>query len=198
MSKTRILIGSMTLTAVAAAALVWSGPSGAGDAKALQASIDKIAAALKKGDKDGAKSMADALAKKTEEIAEVMDLFKPRKKGGFGVGEKPGSVEPDHIDQLLVKMSGPNPPAPATLKKHAAALEQMAYRTAAIALISGAKAPEKNQGKKTRKDWIAWSTEMHDGAIALAEAAKAMKVADIKSGASKTYGACANCHGVFR
>jgi hypothetical protein len=198
MSKTRIWIGGMTVAAVGAAALMLSGPSGAGDAKALKGSIDQIAAALKKGDKAGAKSMADALAKKTEEIAEVMDLFKPRKKGGFGVGEKPGSVEPDHIDQLYVKLSGPNPPAAGTLTKNAAALEQMGYRTAAMALITLAKAPDKNQGKKTKKDWVAWATDMHDGALAMAAAAKSKNVADIKSSASKAYSACANCHAVFR
>lgn len=197
MSKNRIWIGGATVAALALA-LVLSGTSGAQDNKDLKESVDKIAAALQKGDKEGAKKLAEALAKKTEDIAEVMDLFKPRKKHGFGVGEPGSKIEPDHMDQMYVKLSGPNPPAAATLTKNAAALEQMAYRTAAIGLISIAKAPEKNSGKKTRKDWITWSTDMNDGALALAAAAKAKNVADIKSAASKTYGACANCHGVFR
>src|SRR6266542_189731 len=128
MCKTRIWIGGATVAALAIALLL-SGRSGAQDNKDMKDSVDKIAAALQKGDKEGAKKMAEALAKKTDDIADVMDLFKPRKKHGFGVGDKPGSADPDHIDQMYVKLSGPNPPAANTLTKNAAALEQMAYRT---------------------------------------------------------------------
>src|SRR5262245_22151173 len=57
--------------------------------------VVKIAEAHAKGDKATTQKGADALAKKVEEIGEVMDEFKLRTKGGIGVGAAPGAVTPD-------------------------------------------------------------------------------------------------------
>src|SRR5687768_364908 len=69
-----------------------SGQGTAGEGKELKDSLLKIAELHKKGDKDGAAKQAQALAKKMEELHEMMELFKKRDKGGFGVGSKPGVV----------------------------------------------------------------------------------------------------------
>src|SRR6266498_2965556 len=71
----------------------------------IKAALDKIAQAFEKGDQDSAKAQAKALAKKIEELNDVMHAFKPRtgkgKIKGVGVGSKPGVVEPDGIELKL-------------------------------------------------------------------------------------------------
>lgn len=195
MNKAPVWFAAASLAALGAFLL--TGQSGAGDNKELQGSIDKVAAALQKGDKDGAKKQAEAVSKKIEELYEAMDLFKPRKKGGFGVGDKPGAINPDGIEQMLIKI-GRDAPAKGTLNKDAAAYEQLGYRTAALGLIAHARTPAKDMGKKTRKDWMAWSDEMVDAGLMLAAAAKAKGPAEVKSAAAKLNNACNSCHTVFR
>src|SRR5262245_9214691 len=170
MNRTRMWIAGLGVTALGA--LLMAQGSGAGENKEVVAAVDKIAEAFKKGSKDVAKQQADALAKKTEEIIDVMDLMKPRKKSGVGVGEKPGAINPDGIEQMLLKLGRDAPPA-GTLAKEAAAYEQMGYRVAAIAEVAHAKAPGKDSGKKLKKDWISWSNDMRDAALELSAAAKA-------------------------
>lgn len=165
----------------------------AGGDKALHGSIKKLAATIKKG--DDVKSDAESLAKK-EEVEEIMEVFKPRKKGGIGVGA-PGAVTPDGIELKLINL-GRDAPSPAALGKEAAALEEMAYIVAAVAKVTHAKAPTSNQGKKTVKDWKQWSSDMHDASIKLAEAAKSKSASDVKTAASKVNAACNSCHSVFR
>ena len=196
MSRARMGIAG-SLAAAAVGALWLSGTISAGDNKAIREGTDKVAAALQKGDKDGAKKQADTLAKKVDDFGEVMDLFKPRKKGGYGVGEMPGAITPDGIEQMLLKI-GRDAPAAGTLAKNAAAFEQMGYRIAAIGLVAHAKAPTANQGKKTVKDWNSWSDDTVTGGLALAAAAKAKGAQDVKTAASKLNNACNSCHTIFR
>jgi hypothetical protein len=157
----------------------------------------KIAALIKKGDKEGAKAAAESLAKKVEEMEELMEVFKPRKKGGIGVGDKPGAITPDGIEQKLLAL-GRDAPSPTALGKEAAALEEMAYAIAAVAEVTKAKAPKQNMGKKTVKDWNTWSDDMREAAVKLAEASKAKGAQDVKTAASKLNASCTNCHSVFR
>ncbi|MCI0684408.1 MAG: hypothetical protein L0Y71_20040 [Gemmataceae bacterium] len=177
--------------------MLLAGQSGAGDNKELQDTIDKVAAALQKGDMAGAKKQAEAVSKKIEELYEAMDLFKPRKKGGYGVGDKPGAINPDGIEQMLIKI-GRDAPAKGTLNKDSAAYEKLGYRTAALGLIALARTPPTDMGKKTRKDWMAWSDDMVKIGLQFAAAAKAKGPADVKTAAAKLNNACNSCHTVFR
>jgi hypothetical protein len=196
MSTTRIWIAGAVFAAVGAAVLL-PYTSGAGENKALRDGIDKIAAALQKGDTDAAKKEADALAKKTEELVEMMDLFKPRKKDGFGIGPTPGAVAQDGIEQMIQHLQRDVPPA-ATLKKNSAALEQMAYRTAAMALITHAKPVQKAATGAGRKEWNDWANDMFDGSLKLAAAAKALGAQDVKTAAVKVNNSCNACHSKHR
>lgn len=198
MSATRIWIAGAVIAAVAGAALL-SGPSSAAQNKTLQDQVDKIAAVLQKGDKEGANKEAAVLGKKLneDEFAEAMGLFKPRKKGGFGMGDKPGSVNPDGIEQMLLKIARDAPTAGA-LKKDGEALEQMGYRIAALGMLAKAKGPPQVGGNKTLKDWTTWASDAVDGGLAVAAAAKAKGAQDVKSAASKLNSACNSCHTVFR
>jgi hypothetical protein len=176
--------------------LVAQGSRG-GENKEVATALDKIAEAHRKGGKDAAKQQGEALAKKTEELLEVMDMFAPRKRGGFGVGEKPNAIIPDGIEQMLIKI-GRDAPAAGTLNKDSAAYEQMAYRTAAIAEVALAKAPAKDMGKKLKKDWISWSNDMRDAALELAAASKSKSGAAVKAAASKLNNSCNSCHSIYR
>ena len=195
MTKARFWVAA-SITAALAGALSLAGRSTAGDSKALQETVDKIAAALQKGDQDGAKKQAETFAKKLDDIADAMDLFKPRKKNGFGVGKTPGAINPDGIEQMLLKI-GRDAPAAGTLKKDGAALEEMGYRIAALGMVAAAKgAPKTSKG--TPKDWNGWSNDTVKGGLDVAAAAKSKGGADVKTAASKLNNACNSCHTVFR
>jgi hypothetical protein len=172
------------------------GQAWAGENKEVTDAVLKIAASIKKGDSAGAKTQAAALAKKIEALEEVMDALKPRKKGGVGVG-KVGQVTPDGIELKLITL-GRDAPTPAVLGKEAEALEEMAYVIAAVAEVTHVMAPAADKGKKTKKDWLAWTADMREGANKLAEAAKAKGAQDVKGAASKINAACNSCHSVFR
>jgi len=159
-------------------------------------SIDKIAAAFEKSDAAGAKKMAGDVAKKIM-LDDLMHCFKPRDKKGLGVGAKAGAVKPDGIEKKLLEM------AKKTLKEdqlttESEALVHMGYHTAALAEIMVAKTPDKDDGKKKKKDWVAWSDELRNASLQFAVAAKDKKGPALKTAAAKMDGACSKCHDVFR
>ena len=189
MTKYRIGAAAAVL---AVAGLVYA--AGAGEGGGLKGDVRKIAAALKKGDKAGAEMQAKATAKKVEELADLMHLFKLRTKQGLGVGEKAGPKN----DGIEAKLREIGRDAPTGIAKDAAGLEQMGYDTAAIGLITEVMAPAKDQGKKLRKDWIEWSKDMQESSLALAKAAKAQGAQDVKAAAVKVNNSCNACHSVYR
>jgi len=155
--------------------------------------VVKLAAAIKAGDKDAVKTQAAALAK--VDLDEVMDAFKPRTKGGVGVGKK-GSITPDGIELKLQAM-GRDAPGAGVLAKEVDALEDMAYIIAAVAEVNLAKgAPAGVKGKG--KDWDTWSQEMKDASTALITAVKAKSSPDVKTVATKINNNCSACHAVFK
>jgi len=180
--------------ALALAALV--GPRGAADdAKTMPKEVT-----------DGVLKIADLLAKNkdadvSKEAAELkkvdlkfpMRLFKLRKNSGLGVG-KAGDVpeKMDGIERQLEEVGDGGG------IKDFAALQEMGYRTAAIAAVSEAKAPAKAAGKKNPKDWVAWSAEMRKAGLELAEAAKAKNAAGVQKAAATATKTCTKCHDVFR
>lgn len=164
----------------------------AGDDDAAKKGILKIAAALAKGNSEAASSDAKALAKKIEEIDEVMNLMRPRNKKGLGVGEKPGAIVPDGIELKLVQM-GRDAPSQQAANKEAAALEKMAHVVGAIAEVAIVKTP-----KTKAKEWIRYAKEMRDAAPKLAEAAKSKSPAELKKAAAQINAACNSCHTAFK
>jgi len=173
-----------------------AGRGSAGGEAELAAKVNKIADALEKGDASGAQALAKALAKATE-LEDVMHVFRPRKKKGIGVGDKPGAVTPDGIEQQLIAL-GRDAPAAALLAKEGGALARMGYVTAAVGEFTIAKAPEKDMGKKTKARWGQYVNGMLDGAKDLAAASKAMKAEAVKAAAIKLTNNCNSCHMYFR
>ncbi len=189
----RMLVAGALLLALG----VWS--IAAEDAAGLRGEVQKVADALGKGDAEQAKKTAAEVAKSSE-LEEVMSLMQPRranaKKPVFGVGTKPGAVTPDGIEAKVIALS--KKVDPRQLDKESAALAEMALRVQAIAEIATAKAPEKDEGQKKKKDWMEWAGEMKKSAMELGEAAKEKHAPQVKAAAAKLNSACNNCHGVFR
>jgi len=168
----------------------------AGGEKEPGASIQKIAALIEKGDAAAAANLAKALAKNTD-LEDVMNVFKPRKKKGLGVGDKAGAVIPDGIEQQLLKL-GRDELSRANLDKEAAALQHMGYNTAAVAEFALAKPPEKASGKKSAKEWTTYAKEMRKASIEFVEAVKSKSPTAVHKAAEKLNTACSSCHSDFR
>ena len=163
---------------------------GAVEDKDVKGTVLKIADALEKSDAAGAKKLAESL--KDEDLEDVMHLMKPRKDKGLGIGAKAGIVKPDGIELKVIAL------AMNELVDSGADLARAAYVAAAIAEIALVKTPEKKEKDKDPKDWKSWAEGMHQGALELADAAKAKKPADVKKAAEKMDNNCKSCHKVFR
>jgi hypothetical protein len=198
--QTRVLVmGAAALSL--AIGLLAAGIGGAADDKAdLRITIQKIADAIEKKDMDQAKKLAEEVAK-GHDLEDVMHLMSKRDPGGkakvYGVGKKPGTIQPDGIEAKVQNM-GKKPLPQAQIDKESADLAEMAYRIAAIAVIAHAKPPEKEEPKKKKKDWMEWTDDMKKTALELADAAKSKKPVDIKNSVAKVNSTCNTCHGVFR
>jgi hypothetical protein len=189
MNKVRVWMAAGMVAAVVG--LIYAaGTSKAGGNKEIVATVDKIADAIKSGDMDTAKKLA-AAAKKYD-LEDVMDLFKTVKKDGRGwKGAKP-------TDGIEAKIREVARDGDKNIAKNTAIYEEIGPVTAAIAMIAEAKAPEKDSGKKLKKNWIQWSQDVQEGAVALAKAAKSKSAADTKTAMTKINNACNACHSDFR
>jgi cytochrome c556 len=193
-----LLMGTAVLSL--AIGLLAASSGGAADDKAdLRSTVQKIADAIAQNNADQAKKMAEDVAK-SNDLEDVMHLMSKRDPAGkakvFGVGKKPGAVQPDGIEAKVQNLAKPK--SQKQIDQESADLVDMAYRIAAIAEIAHAKPPEKEDAKKKKKDWMEWSGDMKKAAVQLADAAKTKKPAEVKTAAAKLNTACNACHGVFR
>jgi hypothetical protein len=172
---------------------VLAGRGSADDSAALKDGVLKIANGIKKGDTVTADAMAAKLAKKVDDLGDLMELFKKRDKGGIGAGSKAGAVIPDGIEIKLVTM-GRDAPSSATAKKEAAGLEEMGYVIAAMAKVT----KNKMQSGAKAKDWNGWCDDMAKNGLKLSEIAKSTSAADLKTIATKINGSCNACHSAYR
>ncbi len=194
----RLLTVSTAVSALGLWFLAAAG-SNAADENDLQGAVMKLAGSLEKKDADAKKQAAD-IAKNLEGIEELMHLMslrRPNGKGGVGVGPKPGAISPDGIEAKIMALAK-KPLSKTQLEKEADGLERMAYTAAAIGQVANYKPPDKDDGKKKKKDWLAWSQEMSETALELAEAAKKKDAAGIKTAAGKLDNKCNTCHEVFK
>ncbi|MCI0638058.1 MAG: hypothetical protein L0Y72_04850 [Gemmataceae bacterium] len=196
----QVRIWAVGLALLSLVGLVYlAGTISAGENKMYVDGVKKIADLLRKGDKDGAAKEAASFSKKIGEdgLVEVMYLFKLRKKGGWGVGDKAGVITPDGIELKLIGLARDGI-TPATLKKESAALEEMGHVISAIGEVARQFPPKMDKGKKTKKDWLAWTDDMRATGIKLAEASKAKGAQDVKTAAAKLNNSCNLCHSMFR
>jgi hypothetical protein len=191
MSKHARVLGVGTVVLAVAAAFL-AGDLTA-DEKTARDGIEKLAKSLEKGNAD--KAVVDSLKK--ENLDDIMNLFKLRKSGGFGVG-KPGEFPPPDGIELKFNSLGKKT-IKADLDKQGDAIAEAAYRAAAIAEIAAHKCPiPKKMGEKDPKDWEKWTKGMKESALELAKAAQAKDAKKVEAVAKKLNDTCAQCHGVFR
>jgi hypothetical protein len=197
-TKVRLGIAGIALAA-GFASIYLSSPSYAGGDKDLKTVVRKIADAIKKGDKEGAKKLAAAAVKNknlVDEITDVMHMFRPRKKGGMGIGEKAGSNPVKDGIEITLRDLGRD--VPGNVGKQAEALETTGYWIAAISELSTAKGWPKDQGKKTKKSWNEYSEEMSKLGVSFAKAAAGKGAGEIKTAAAKLNENCNRCHSIFK
>jgi len=162
--------------------------------KELRDGIQKIADTL--GKDKSANVAKDAQALKEFNLKVVMRLFKLRKNGGFGFGDKPAAKQ-DGMEAKLDALSEDELNA-ADLAAQADAIKQMGNRVAALAALTEARPAPKTAKKKDPKNWVAYSQDMKNAGLALAAAAGDKKPADIKKAAERAGLTCTKCHDDFR
>jgi soluble cytochrome b562 len=193
----RLLLASAVAVALGVWAFTAAGPGKAADEpKEAQKAVEKITETVAKGDMDAAKKQAAEAAKKTE-IADFMELFKLRAKGGLGVGPAAGAITPDGVEAQVMALAK-KAPAGGALAKQAPDLEKMANTIYAVSLVTEAHTPKKAPAGKNIQTWKDAVKDMQESSQELAKAAKANNAAGIKAAATKLNAACNNCHVDFR
>lgn len=192
MNRLHMWMAGVTLATLAVGAVVVN--TAFADEK-LKADVLKIAALEKAGKGDEAKKAGSALAGKVEGTEDLMHLFKPRTKGGLGVGPA-GAVAKDGVEMLILDLA--RDVAPATrLAKEGDHISDAGYNVAALADITR-DIKQSWTAKKTQKDWQKWSDEMRDAGLKFAAAAKAKGGQELKTASAKVRASCDGCHSIFR
>jgi cytochrome c556 len=143
------------------------------------------------GNKGNVKAQAAAIHKKFSELKHVMWVYKPRNKGGIGMGPKGDSIELE-----VAKIGNPRAKEKFTPAKLAALKDDLIKAgelSKAIAEITDLYVPKKMPDK-----WKGYTKEMRKGADELIDAVKGGKVPDVKKAANNLAASCTNCHSDFR
>jgi hypothetical protein len=165
------------------------------DKKAAQEAVLKLVDAMNKG--GDVKGQIAAITQKFDELEPIMWVYKPKKKGGIGMG-KDGV---DDIELTLGKIGSPTGKAKLTPQKLAgmkADLIKVGELSRAVALISEQDKYVQNYGKKNAAKWKDYTKEMKKGAEELLKAVKSDSVNDVKKAANNLSASCTNCHSDFR
>jgi hypothetical protein len=171
----------------------------------LRDSVGHIADFIAKGNMAAAKKEAARLAKSLDDPGDVMRLLSYRIKKtedgktlegtGFGLGPKPGAIQPDGIEDK-VKALARTPLSPAALAKQSEALERAAYVAAAVSEVIPDTFPAGAKGDP--KVWKAWSQDMHKASLEFAKAVRTGKPDKVKMAADKLNDVCIRCHNDYR
>jgi hypothetical protein len=163
--------------------------------QAGQEAVLKLAEAMKNG--GNVQGQIAAITKKFDELEPLMWVYKPRKKGGIGMG-KDGAED---IELTLGKIGNPRAKAKLNPKKLAemkADLIKTGDLSKAIAEIAEQGKYVQQYGKKNMAMWKKYTKDMKDGAEKLIKAAKADSVPDVTKAANDLSASCTNCHSDFR
>lgn len=185
-----------TATAAAALALgVWfatAAESSSADEKGAKvgpynaALLDLVAGKVK------AKDIADKA-----DLGDVMQAFKPRAKGGLGIGPTPDSIKPDGIEMKFLDLGKKKPMAKPDLAKQAKDIAKAAELTKAVADVTLLYS-DKDAAKKSPTKWKQYAENMQKAAAELAEAAKKGDPDGVKKAVGKVNASCNDCHADFR
>lgn len=151
----------------------------------IAAARNAIEEMVKTGGKGADKAATD------NEIAAVMQAFKPEAKGGIMAGMG--------IELKVMAMAKKSVPAD-QLAKEAADLIKMAQHTKAIGDINHYYAPKDKKPKMDPKDWVKYNDDMKKYSLDLVEALKKKEPdsAEVKKISNSLNSSCINCHTTFR
>jgi hypothetical protein len=181
------------VVALAAGLLAAAGGRGAGDddQKAIQEAQQAVLQLMETLDKGGnGKGQAAAIYNKyKDDLKIVMTVFKPRDKGGIGVGTK---GKGDGIELKIISL-GKRAPAKDYLDKHRSDLDLMGRVSKAMADVAAQYPQTKNQ-----EMWKKYCEDMRKGADELMAAAKSGDPKAVKTAANNLNASCTDCHAAFR
>jgi hypothetical protein len=165
--------------------------------EAAQEAVLKLIGDIGGKDADVQKAAAEIAAK--HDIESVMNQFKPREKGGLGVGAKAGAILPDAIELKLIALGNPKKMIPkADLNSQKADLQKMAETSLAIAEITPHYAPKKDEPGKAIKDWLKFSEDMKKQSKDLVGAVKSGDPKMVQKASLTLNSSCNACHTMFR
>jgi hypothetical protein len=167
------------------------------EAKKATEKLKKLTDAIAEGrDKDLAE-LKQALNDATDLKHIMWAAYKPQAKGGLGANPKPDGSTGMGIERKLDLIAQKGIPQ-TQLTRESADLIRMAQVTQAVAEIAEMNTPKKDDGKKTVADWKKFDKEQKDAAQDFIDAVKANNPAQVRTAATRLYGSCTSCHGVFR
>ncbi len=186
----RLAAGAATAFAVVVCLTMQAGARDDKEVAAAQAAV------LKMTDSLGNTKVAEGFAK-ANSVESIMHQFKPRAKGGIGIGAAaPAPPVKDSIELTIIDLAADKKGFAATaFKQLGPDLVKMAKQTQAIAEINAFYAPTVKKGDKDPAKWKEFNDVMKAGA---AELAKATDGPSAKAAAGKVNASCVNCHQIFR
>jgi len=123
--------------------------------------------------------------------------FRPKSKGGVGIGELKNAGHKDSIE-LLIMDYAKKAPTNMEVMKYNADMVKAAQITKILAYASPHWAPMKDVGKQTKAAWNGFSDDMKKGADAFLDAAKAKDDKAVGVAVKKLNKSCVDCHAIFR
>lgn len=163
--------------------------------KDLQTNVKNIANLLKRGKAEEARKLARAAAPYVEEVADLMHLYRPRKKGGLGWGPV---VQTNPTDGIEARLKIFAKAIPAAAAKQPTNNEMAGYWIAAMAEITLAKAPNFSRQKLPKKGWIDNAEGLRAAALDLAKASAVNNEVGMRTAAGRIDKACNTCHATFK
>jgi cytochrome c556 len=142
------------------------------------------------------KGSAEEIAKSAD-LGDVMQAFKPRSKGGLGIGPTADAIKPDGIEQKLIDLGKSKKGlSKLDLAKQSDALAKAAEVTGAISQVTLLYADK--EGKKNPTKWKQFAGDMKKASADLATAARQSDGDGIKKAVNKLNASCNDCHADFR
>ncbi len=156
--------------------------------KEAQEAVLKLVDSMK-SKQGNVKSQMDSMKKKFDELKPIMWVYKPRNKGGLGMGKSGAGIE-NELGRLSGPKGRPNPAKNAELKKD---LIMAAEISKAIAEVTDLYVPKKDVAK-----WKGYTKDMRKASDQLIKTTEGGNAAQVKKAITDLNASCTNCHSDFR
>jgi len=163
---------------------------GDSDAEAIKEAREAIVKMTRANDSE-IQQQAATLAKKAE-LGNIMQVFKPRKSTGLGIGPKGEGIEPKIISLSKRTLSKGD------LARQSDDLVKAAEVSRAVAEVTVYFTPKEKQPGKDPADWKKYTEDMKQGSQELIKAVKSGDPKQVRSAATNLNAACSDCHSKFR